>query len=645
MPESRRIGTSDYSACKFRTLLTNLPPGIQHMLDRALDSFGTDPNVLQRWTGTVVRSDGTIVLEKDYFPHIPTDICCADGVAFVLYQSGVVDLGRDKDYFRARTMDGKSMAGTIHWAHYYHAHKDNEDRVYALPKIETSADPSSIDFRDWLPGDVFVYFDKSGDAEGDHVNIYLGPFIEVVDGVDIPEPVYHMFNSSIGLDGGNFFCKPGTFTGHLNYCKSVGRSFQRVRVKAIERLFRNQIAAPIVLVDTTPKPGEPPRAETAWRLAEAAAAPYPVGRALTWHEGVHLVSGEGLKSNAVECFAPGELVLVRFGKKTRGGDSSLVLARHRMLGPEVRLLGSPPPEAKDDDPAAKDAKPLYSLYMQLAPLSTYLDEGSEIEPGIPALYDGRAGSSPAPGHAPAPEWLQALWLQRKPKLIDLVPDTAPITLLALTRSGPGATPKLTPIAQPRGLTARKAYPLSELESITVDGTKHWLLPVPGGTTNADVWDMKIPPATVPKARKLAYYNPLTEEAFDTPIVVGAATILEHRADGDVAKLVRVAKDDGTVITGPGGTLIAIAAHASPGLIMTGYVDAPGDKDQYDYDEVGKTLTFHANVKKITLYTETEGTGDKRYFDDAHQFDFVKLGAERTFQVLDSAAIKLLKIEA
>jgi len=636
MPESKRIGTSDYSACKFRTLLTNLPAGIQHMLDRALDSFGTDPNVLQRWTGPVVRADGTTVLEKDYFPHIPTDICCADGTAFVLYQSGVVDLGRDKDFFRARTMDGKSMAGTIHWAHYYHAHKDNEDRVYALPKIENTADPSTIDFRDWLPGDVFVYYDKSGDPEGDHVNIYLGPFIEVVDGVDLPSPVYHMFNSSIGLDGGNFFCKPGSFAGHLNYCKSVGRSMERIRVKAIERLFQNQIAAPIVVVDTTPKPGDPPRAETAWRLAEAAGTPYPVGRAMTWHEGVHLVSGAGLKSNAVECFAPGELVLVRFGKKTRGGDSSLVLARHRMITAETRLLGSPTPEAKDDDPAAKDAKLLYSVYMQLAPLSTYLDEGSEIEPGIPALYDGRAGSSPPAGHAPAPEWLQKLWLQRKPKLIDLVPDTAQLTLLALTRSGPGATPKLTPIAAPRGLTARQKYPLSELESVTLDGKKHWLLPVPGGTTNADVWDMKIPPATVPKARKLAYYNPLTDEAFDTPLGVTASTTLEHRADGDVAKLVRVTKDDGTVVTGPGGSLIGLAVHASPGIIMTGYIDAPGDKDQYDYDEATKTLVFHANVKKIVVYTDTDGAGDKRSFGNDFQFDFAKIAVERSFHVLDRA---------
>src|SRR5687767_3599338 len=149
MPQSRKKGDRDFSDCKFRSLLSNLPPGIQHMLDRAFDSLGSDANVLQRWTAPVVTKDGKTVQEKDWFPHAKNDICCADGAGFVLHQSGVVDLGRNKDYFRARKMDGKSMAGTIHWAHYYYAHADNADVVYELPKIETSADPSSIDYRDW----------------------------------------------------------------------------------------------------------------------------------------------------------------------------------------------------------------------------------------------------------------------------------------------------------------------------------------------------------------------------------------------------------------------------------------------------------------------------------------------------------------
>ncbi len=633
MAKSRKKGDRDYSDCKFRSLLTNLPAGIQHMLDRAFESLGSDEHVLKKWIQPVVTEEGKTVLEKDYFPHAKNDICCADGVAFVLHQSGVVDLGRNRDFFRARKMDGKSMAGCIHWAHYYYAHADNADVVYELPKIETSADPASIDFRDWLPGDVFVYFDKSPkDPEGDHVNIYLGPFIEVVDGEDVPEPVYHMWNSSIGLGPIHGFCTAGTFANTLRYCKSVGRTIQRVRVKAIERLFRNQIAAPIVLEDRTPKPGEPPRAEIAWRLAEGSGSPYPLGRNLTWHEGIHLVGGAGLKSNGVECFAPGELVLVRFGNKTRGGDSSLVLARHRMLPSQGRLIGPPPPDGKEDDPAASEAKPLYSLYMQLAPLSTYLDESHEIEPGIPALVT----ADPRPGQAIAPEWLQKVWLKRKPPRIELVPDTAQLTLLALTRSGPDATPKLTPIGRPKGLTARVPYPLSELEQVTVDGTKYWLLPVPGGETNAGVWDMKIPPATVPKRRKLAYYNPQTDAAFDTPIAVGGSTVLAHESKGDVATLVRVKKADGTPVTGPGGTLIRTVGHATPGIIMTGYIDKPGDKDQYDWDPDTQTLVFHENVKKIVIYTETEFQGDKRAFDNDHFFDFVKVGGERTFRVLERA---------
>src|SRR5688572_11912486 len=135
MPQSKRKGDRDYSDCKFRSQLTNLPAGIQHMLDRALDSFGTDPVVLARWTKPVVLANGKTVLERDFFPHGSNkiDICCADGVAFVLYQSGVVDLGRDTQWFRARWMDGRSMGGAIHHAHYYYAHAGNGDRVYELP--------------------------------------------------------------------------------------------------------------------------------------------------------------------------------------------------------------------------------------------------------------------------------------------------------------------------------------------------------------------------------------------------------------------------------------------------------------------------------------------------------------------------------
>ena len=83
MPQSKRKGDRDYSDCKFRSQLTNLPAGIQHMLDRALDSFGTDPVVLARWTKPVVLANGKTVLERDFFPHGSNkiDICCADGVA------------------------------------------------------------------------------------------------------------------------------------------------------------------------------------------------------------------------------------------------------------------------------------------------------------------------------------------------------------------------------------------------------------------------------------------------------------------------------------------------------------------------------------------------------------------------------------
>ncbi|MBZ0120446.1 MAG: hypothetical protein K8H88_25870 [Sandaracinaceae bacterium] len=639
MPTSRKKGDRDFSDCKFRTLLTNLPPAIQHMLDRALGSFGTDVNVLPRWNGPVVKKDGSTVLEKDYFPHNPSiqDICCADGVAFCLYQSGVVDLGRNPDYFRARMMNGKSMAGCYHWAHYYYAHEGNADVCYELPKLDNRTDPATVDFRDWLPGDVFVFFnDEKGDPEGDHVNIYLGPFTEVADGQDVG-PVYHFFNSSIGTTGGNAFCTASPLKNQLAYCKSVNRSIVRVRVRAIEQLFRNQVGAPIVLADSKPDPKAPPRAETAWRLAEAGAAPYPVGRGLTWHEGIHLVSGAGLKNDSVEVFAPGELVLVRFGEPTSAGDSSFVLARHRMVTSQVKLLPPPPitDEAKQQeekaDPSVTSAKQLYSLYMQLAPLTRYLDEAHEIEPGIPALFDGTT-TVPA-GKAVAPEWLRRLWLERKPELIDLVPDTAPLSVLALTRNN--GTAAFSEIGRADRMTARKRFPLSELTSVTISGTQYWLLPLLG-QSNAGVWDQKIPPATVPRQRKLVYYNPRTGSVITTALNVPGTTPLVHRDQDGASRLVRVLDTHGAPVTAPAGTLIRIRAHDTPGIQLASFVDQPGERDQYDYDESERLLTFHENVKRITLYTTTAGEGDKRYFPDETQLDLAKATTDRTFTVRERA---------
>lgn len=637
MPASRRKDR-DFSQCTFRSRVPGLPAGIQHMLERAFDSLGTDVDVLKRWNRPVALPGGGSILEMDYFPCVARrDICCADGVAFVLYHSGVVDLGRDREYFRARKMNGASMSKAIHWAHYYAAHEGNEDRVYELPKIDTSTPISQIDMRDWLPGDIFLYFNETGDPEADHVNIYLGPFVEVVDGEEIPEPVYHMYNSSKGTTGGNAFCTAAPFAHHLEYCRRVGRSIVRVRVKAIERLFRNQISAPIVLDDAAVASRDTAGAEIAWRLAEASAAPYPVGRNLTWHEGVHLIAGEGVKSQAVESFAPGEIVLARFGKPTRGGDSSFVLARHRFVPGEGRLLGAPPPEGVDDDPAASSSKPLYSLYMQLAPLSTYLDDAHPIEPGLPALHDGQAGAPLPADRAVAPPWLQKLWPQRVPDLVDIVPDSAPLTILALSRSGPDASPRFVPLGQVRGLVARTSHPLPELASVEVDGTTYWLLPIPGGRTNAGVWDMKVPPATVPRARKLAYYNPQSGTTFDTPVLVGASTVLRHEADGELARLARVLDDSGNPVTGPHGTLVQIDAHATPGIDMTVYVDdAAGGRDHYDYEESTKTLIFHDDVKRIVVYTRTTGDGDRRDFDASHRFDLAKIDTERALRVMARA---------
>lgn len=642
MPTSQAIGR-DFSKCTFRTLVPNLPAGIRRMLNRALNSFGTDLNVLPRWSEPVITAKGT-KLEREFFPHASNDICCADGVAFCLYQTGVVDFGHDKDYFKSQ------IAGAIHWAHYYTPTKKNEDICYLVEDIPNTTDPNTIDFRSWLPGDYFVFFDATGDQGADHVNIYLGPFIETVNGEDIPDPVYHMFNSSIGTTGGNAVCTPGPFANHLRYCRSVNRRMWRCRVYAVERLFQNMIGPPVMLAEPTekPKPGTPPRSELLWSWSERADAPYPVGRSLTWHDGIHLLKEEGMENEGVQSFAPGEIALVRFGKATSGGDTSLVLLRHRFLASQMRVLGPPPPPEKqsEDDPAAGESKPFFSLSMNLAPLSTYLAAGTEIIKGIPALKEPAppsevAGAAPVSDQAAGeqsvlvPDWLRRIWLKPKPPLIKQVPEKAQITLLALTRGDPDGTPKLAVLGQPKGLTTRHAYPLKDLQSETIGGKTYTLLPT--DATNAAVWNEKVTPVAIPKGRSLVFYNPHPDvaSAFSTSFKLPGETLLAYTDAGSRYALQPVAGADSAPVTGPQGTLFRVATFAPhepaqaqalprPGIRIGNYLDVDGDKDQYDHDREAGTLEFHESVRKLILYADTSGQDGARRLVDDFAIDITKL---------------------
>ncbi len=630
MPTTKAKGR-DFSDCTFRTLVPSVPPAIQRMIERALGSFGLDSNVLPRWKEPVPQKDGSTLTERQVFPHVANDICCADGAGFILYQSGVVDLGRDRDFFKAP----KGYGGCIHAAHYYWPHEGNTDVCRLVQQIPNTVDPKTIDTRDWLPGDYFLYFDKDNKERAAHINVYMGPFVETVDGKDVEGTIYEFFNSSIGITGGNEFCTAGSLRGHIAYCASVGRSIYHCRVNAIERLFRNRIAAPVQFSDAPPKPTDPPQAQVAWKLSELAEAPYPVGRNLTWHDGIHLVMGEGLKGPIVVSFAAGELTLARFGKDASPDHNCFMVLKHRLVPQQVRLLPPPPAdEGKQDDPEAPNADPFYSLYAQLAPLSIYLVDGVETAPGIPELYGQRKREIPA-GKSPAPPWLQRIWLRAKPDLIDQVPDDAPITLLALTRTDSDPKPKLRPIATPPGLIARHAFPLDELESVTVDGTKYWMLTMDDVHSNAQVWDGKIPPVNVPKGKKLAYFNPHTGVAFETAVTLSTKTILQHVDAEGTASLVRVTGADGAPITGDKGTLIAIEGHDHPGIDTSSLVDSPDEKkDQYDYDHEAEVLSFTANAKRITLYTQTDGQGAKRHFVRDDVVDLGKIDTQREFKVID-----------
>src|SRR5688572_6752189 len=93
MASSKKKGDYDWSECTFESDARGaLPAGVQRMLKRAFASFGPDGHVLSRsWTEGVPAGKS----EAEWFSYCPpTDICCADGAAFVIYQTGVTDLGK-----------------------------------------------------------------------------------------------------------------------------------------------------------------------------------------------------------------------------------------------------------------------------------------------------------------------------------------------------------------------------------------------------------------------------------------------------------------------------------------------------------------------------------------------------------------------
>lgn len=271
---------SNSDRAKYVSLVQSPPKGIKNMIERGLDSFGKDVEVLPRWNLPVKTEKGDVP-ENKWFPCTPgADICCADGVGFLLYQSGVVDLGMQKDLFKSR------IEGAIHWAHYYWPHSGNADvcRLIGEGPITPEQLEARLKLNDVLPGDYFLFWEKQWDWRKEkeeykknnragHINIYIGDFVETGKEHDPGTPRWNMLNSSIGTGGYNALVHEGEIRKYVkNSMSPAGRWMFHCRCVEIEKLWRNVIGPPLDLEEQAP--------ELCWRLAEAAGSPYPVGRSL-----------------------------------------------------------------------------------------------------------------------------------------------------------------------------------------------------------------------------------------------------------------------------------------------------------------------------------------------------------------------------
>lgn len=631
----------DYSECEFLSLEGRpFPDEIQHMIFRAFHSFGPDTLLMkERWQ--VPLPGGGV--EADIFPHTPgKDICCADIAAWTLYQTGQLDHASAPHKKLWVNPDRKDCSFPLasYWLPAPHnepwvslvkrGNKVSDFFVLKKPGDETSNTYTPID--DWIPGDYVLYCnDKapSASAHVGHINVYLGPFQEIGAGGALIPGFYHLINGSIGSDGGNAVVRPKPLDNLVYGYLMAGKTIWHCRVHAVAALFNDVIGWPVRLAkpaapapaaepeaaadegkkdekgadgkkpkkksDGGKKAAAPPDPEAQARAKEAsivhlwedtlkAETSYPLGKNLSWHDGVHLHPGAHLVNSDVLALGPGQLALARMGAATPFGDTSFVLLEH-WIDPVSRKVLTPPAAVRKaaaeagKSPAEDQRKKLlkeralrfYTLYMHLAPLETYLEK------------DGTTLKKTAPG------WLARLWPMPVPTPREMVLGSTRVTAL-VTWTRDRKPLALEPAANFLvGEDAEKP----DCRRITAGGTPLLALPHRNLGSNVESWPGATPTATIPTDRKLCFFNPLDQSILTLETALAPEMGLAASANG----VLTVCKASSN-----GGAYVAINAFKRPG-----------------YEGAGKdyALTEHGTIRlttaKARLYLDTIGEGDKARF--------------------------------
>lgn len=607
----------DYSECTFKWLWNKRPrpEPVRHMVeDRAFYSFGRDEDVIaKRWTAPIPggRTEAEFARSKD-------DICCADAVGYVAYQSGVVDF-LVQDGFNVHAVDpyfptpARTAAGMC--------------RLVALYSADNYKAGAEVPQDDFLPGDYFIYCrtltndggpyrdpprkriddwlqnapGKEG-AVGNHINIYLGDFVEVgPDGNPVTNGggVFQMLNGSWGKGAAGTYVVPipivGDFSSEIwggwGSGAPTGTIIVHCRFMSIERLFGDSLGPPVraitpMNVSGGPPPPAPPvdpvkdMAEF-WRRIDRAKAPYPVGQNLAWHQGVHvtLSDEEGEYPPDVVAMAPGEVVAARAVGTTPEGDTGFVLVRHLFARDRKEIVDPVVLYGKDGKrlPMPANVVPFFSLSMHLDAI-----EADAFGP-MHGVEDAKHFT-----------WLRAVRPLVPPT--NMIPKSTPITLLALDGDDPakgwaslGQAPH--PVAADVDLGPKG----DALETVTAGGEKYYVLPQ-GSLSHREAWLDR--PTGKPATGKLVFYNPRTKTVIPTTVPLGASTFLHldaDAADPDVEHL--------SVVTVDGVDFAAVDAFRSPGVRKA---DVAGELTVVD-----GVLVLPEKATRLAIHVDAVGAGADR----------------------------------
>jgi hypothetical protein len=585
--------------------------------DRAFYSFGRDEDVIaKRWTAPLPggRTEADFARTKD-------DICCADAVAYVAYQSGVVDFVGQAS-FSAHGVDSyfplpaRTTAGMFRFVGLYSA--DNYKAGAEVPQD------------DFLPGDYFIYcrtLTNDGapyrdpprkriedwlanapgkeSACGNHINIYLGDFVEVgPDGNPVTNGggVFQTLNGSWGKGAAGTYVVPipivGDFSSEIwggwGSGAPTGTIIVHCRFIAIERLFGDSLGPPVRAIAPMNQSGGPPppappvdpvkdMAEF-WTRIDRAKAPYPVGQNLAWHQGVHVTISdlEAEHPPDVVAMAPGEVIAARAVGTTPQGDTGFVLLRHLLARDKKEVVDPVVLYGKDGKrlPMPPNIVPFFSLSMHTDAIDQDgLDPARDVE-------DVKHFS-----------WVRAVRPLVLPK--NMIPHSTPITLLALDGNDPAkGWVSLGQAPHPVAGDIDLGKDADALETISAGGETYYVLPQ-GSLSHREAWLDR--PTGKPATGTLVFYNPRSKTVIPTGVQVGPSTFLHLDADPanpDVEHL-SVVTVDGV----DGVDFATVGSFTAPGVRKA---DVAGELTVID-----GVLVLPAKATKLTIHVDAVGAGADR----------------------------------